>query len=115
MPEAKAQIVISVPADAVIYLVGQKTKSTGEFRTYNSPVLKNGKKFGYPIRVELTRDGQTYTAEGMQTVRAGDRVELKVEFDAQFGRLSLTQVEGQASVIGLVKTEQRSDQLVGQK
>ena len=113
--QAKAQILVSVPTDAVIYLVGQKTKSTGAVRTFTSPVLKPGKKFGYPIRVELTRDGKTYTAEGMQMVRAGDRVVLNVEFDTQLGQLSLKQAEGQKSILGSTPAGQRAEGLVTQK
>lgn len=115
IPQAKAQIVFSVPSDAVIYLVGKKTKSTGDVRTFSSPLLNQGKKFGYPIRVELTRDGKTYTAEGMQTVRAGDRVQLKVEFNAEQGELSLVQTPGSKPVLGLEKVAQRADKLVSQK
>ena len=101
-PQPKAQFVFRVPADAHIYLVGQKTSNTGEVRTFNSPVLKTGKKFGYPIRVELTRDGKTFTAEGMQVVRAGDRVELNVEFNAELSQLSLVQSASQKKVLGLL-------------
>ena len=114
-PQSKAQILVNVPTDAVIYLVGLKKKSTGAVRTFTSPVLKPGKKFGYPIRVELTRDGKTYTAEGMQMVRAGDRVVLNVEFDTQLGQLSLKQAEGQKSILGLTPAGQRAEGLVTQK
>ena len=115
VPQAKAQIVFDVPSDAVIYLVGQKTKSTGDTRTFSSPLLKQGKKFGYPIRVELTRDGKTYTAEAMQMVRAGDRVQLKVEFKPEQGELNLVQTKGQKPVLGLEKVAQRAEKLVSQK
>ena|GEM_PF-4839672 len=113
--QGKAQIVFNVPADAVIYLVGQKMTNTGDVRAFNSPVLKDGKKFGYPIRVELTRDGKTYKAEATQLVRANDRVELKVEFVPQLGQLYMTQSEGQKSVLELVQGERKSDVLVSQK
>lgn len=108
-------MVFNVPADAVIYLVGQKMTNAGDVRAFNSPVLKDGKKFGYPIRVEVTRDGKTYKAEGTQMVRANDRVELKIEFDAQLGQLSMIQSAGQKSVLELVQVEQPADALVSQK
>lgn len=111
----KAQLLFNVPEDAVIYMSGQKTASGGEFRKFNSPVLKPGKKFGYPIRVELTRDGKTFTAEGMQIVRANDRIELNIEFDAQLGQLSLTQAPGQKSILKLVQRGPQAAPLVSQK
>lgn len=89
--------------------------STGEVRTFNSPVLKADQKFGYPIRIEVTRGGKTYKAEGTQLVRASDRVELKVQFDATLGQLYLTQLDGQKSVLDLVQGEGQKEVLVSQK
>lgn len=106
--QAYAQMVFHVPADAVVYLVDQKMSNTGDVRTFNSPILKDGKKFGYPIRVELTRNGKTFKAEGTQLVRAGDKVELKIAFNAELGQLSMVQSEGQASVLELVQVAQQS-------
>lgn len=113
--QTKAQIVFRVPTDASIYLVGQKMTVTGEVRTFNSPVLQAGQKFGYPIRVEVTRDGKTFKAEGTQLVRAGDRVELEVELNTQLGQLYLSQVDGQKSVLDLVQAGAEQAQLVSQK
>ncbi|MCA9082037.1 MAG: TIGR03000 domain-containing protein [Planctomycetaceae bacterium] len=105
----KAQIVLHVPADADVYLVGQKMTTAGELRTFNSPVLEAGKTFGYPIRVELQHEGKTFKAEGKQLVRSGDHVEIKVAFDKELGMLSMVQVEGQASVLELVQLAPASD------
>ncbi len=86
--------------------------TTGDVRVFNSPILKNGKQFGYPIRVELTRDGKTFKAEGTQMVRAGDRVELKIEFIAELGQLSMIQADGQPKVLELVQVAQQADLVV---
>lgn len=108
----KAYMVFHVPAEASIYLKGQKMTSNGALRTFNSPVLKTGQTYAYPIRVELVRNGQTLQAEGVQMVRAGDRVELQVNLNSDNGQLRLSQIDGQKSVLELAPS---NSPLVSQK
>lgn len=74
--EQRAWIVLTVPADAMVYFQDQPTTSTGTRRRFRSPVLEQDKAFVYTIRVELQRDGQLVSNTQQPRVSAGSRVEL---------------------------------------
>jgi len=95
----RAQLVLSVPAGADVYLVNQKMASQGAVRRYSSTVLKEGATFGYPIRVDVVINGQKYSTSAKQLIRRGDVVELVAEL--KDGRLELTQKAGQSNVLAL--------------
>ncbi len=73
-----AMLVMSVPESAVVYLMGQRMTLTGTTRRFRIPLKENGKDYGYQIRVETARDGQTLTAESTPKIRSGHQLELKV-------------------------------------
>lgn len=73
-----AILVMNVPESSVIYLMGQRMTLTGTTRRFRIPLKANGKEYGYQIRVETARDGQTLTAESTPKIRSGHQLELKV-------------------------------------
>jgi uncharacterized protein (TIGR03000 family) len=52
----------------------------GPQRHFLVPSLQNGKTYDYPIRIELTRDGKTYSVSANQQVKAGNNVQLVCTF-----------------------------------
>jgi len=73
-----AMLVVTVPADATVYLVDQKMSLTGTERRYRIPLPDPGKEYTYPIRVEVVRDGKTLVSRSEQKVRGGQRFEVAV-------------------------------------
>jgi uncharacterized protein (TIGR03000 family) len=75
---APARLVMNVPENAVVYCMGKKTHSTGANRRYVIPLSTPGQEFNYPVKVEIVRDGKTYSAEAIAKVQSGETVELNV-------------------------------------
>ncbi|MCS6851681.1 MAG: TIGR03000 domain-containing protein [Gemmataceae bacterium] len=78
MPEKKegaalapATLVVTLPAEAKLFIDGQATTSTSEVRTFETPALPLGFDYSYTLRAELVRDGQTLTQTKTVTVRGG--------------------------------------------
>ncbi len=74
----KAVLVLKVPEDATVYLVGHKMSITGTERRYRIPVSTPGKDFNYPVKVEVVRDGKVLVSETTQKIRGGKRIDLAV-------------------------------------
>jgi uncharacterized protein (TIGR03000 family) len=72
----RAQLVLNVPADAVVYLSNQRMTLEGSVREYTVPGLKAGYEYPYPVRVEMVRDGKTFAAKSDQQIQAGQRLNL---------------------------------------
>jgi uncharacterized protein (TIGR03000 family) len=72
----RAQLTLSVPGDAVVYLSNQRMTLQGTVREFVVPGLKAGMSYRYPIRVELVRDGRTYSANSEQQIQAGQQLSL---------------------------------------
>jgi uncharacterized protein (TIGR03000 family) len=68
--------VLNVPVDAVVYLSNQRMTLEGSVREYTVPELKAGLEYSYPVRVEMVRDGRTFSANSDQQIRAGQRLNL---------------------------------------
>lgn len=88
-PPPTAMLIISVPAEAKVFLNGQATRSTGRVRSFNTPNLETGKNYSYEVRAELTRDGQTVTETRQVTFQAGGHVSVSF---ADLGDSSLTKL-----------------------
>lgn len=84
---SKATLIVKVPADATVYLVGQKMSLTGTERRYRIPVADPGKDYTYPVRVEVVRNGKTLVSETSHTVRGGQQVEVAVAESEDDGEL----------------------------
>jgi uncharacterized protein (TIGR03000 family) len=75
MPEAGADRVMlmgHLPADALVWISGAPTTSTGEERHYISPALEAGKEYHYSIRVAWVEDGMWVAKESKIAVKAGE-------------------------------------------
>ncbi len=72
----RAQLTLSVPGNAVVYLSNQRMTLEGTVREFVVPGLKAGMQYRYPIRVEVVRDGQTYSANSEQQIQAGQQLNL---------------------------------------
>ncbi|MEM6329148.1 MAG: TIGR03000 domain-containing protein [Planctomycetota bacterium] len=64
---------VTVPADAVVYVNGNKTTSTGSQRQYVSHGLESGRGYTYTLRVEYERDGKPVVeSKTVKLVAGGD-------------------------------------------
>jgi hypothetical protein len=71
----RARLVLHVPADAEVYLMGRKMVTTGKTRLFNVPIGEQTKLYSYRIRVKAV---QGHAIETTQWVRAGQRLELTI-------------------------------------
>src|SRR5438105_1813123 len=77
MPEGKvdlapspAVLVIQLPANAELELVGEKTTQTGASRRFKTPPLAADREYDYPIKATWKENGQPRTVERVLKVRA---------------------------------------------
>jgi uncharacterized protein (TIGR03000 family) len=75
-----ARVVVKVPENAKVYLQDQPMSLSGKVRKFVSPKLDPKREYEYTVRVELDRDGQTLTKTATARVKAGQRVEVSVNF-----------------------------------
>lgn len=68
----RARLIINVPVGAKLYIDDRLSKSTSERRTFSTPDLNKGDVYYYELRVELVRDGETFTENKKVTLTAGD-------------------------------------------
>lgn len=68
-----ALLSVTVPNDAVVYVNGYRTKSTGELRRFLSTGLNRGDQYAYEIRAVVDRDGHLAAATRKVTLGAGGR------------------------------------------
>jgi len=73
-----ATLVVQVPEDAVVYLVGQKMSITGPERHFRIPISDAGREYTYPVRVEVVRNGETLASETQHKIRAGQQVNVVI-------------------------------------
>lgn len=111
--DGKARITMSVPSDAMVYLVGQKMTLTGTERTFTSPVLTPGKDFGYPIRIELANGEKTLAVDAKQIVRANANIDLKVV--VADGELKVEQLGDVVEGLSLTIVDEPADNTVALK
>jgi uncharacterized protein (TIGR03000 family) len=79
----QAEVMVSLPAEAKLFIDGQATVSTTSSRKFVSPELEQGKEYFYTLRAEIVRDGKTVSLSKEVTVRAGETVQASFEFPAQ--------------------------------
>jgi uncharacterized protein (TIGR03000 family) len=73
-PDTRAQITVSLPADAEIWFEGTKMTSTGSVREYQSPPLKPGNRYTYEVRARWNENGKELTQTQEVKVAAGANV-----------------------------------------
>jgi uncharacterized protein (TIGR03000 family) len=76
-PDTRAQITVSVPADAEIWINDVKMTVTGSVREYQSPALTPGMRYAYDVRARWTEDGHEVTQSQPVDVTAGAHVNVQ--------------------------------------
>jgi uncharacterized protein (TIGR03000 family) len=74
--------VVSVPADARIFVNGAETSSKGSLRRFLSRGLAAGKSYEFVVRMAVDRDGKTEEATKVVTLAAGERSKVSFGADA---------------------------------
>ena len=71
VPGNKALVVVSLPAEAKLFLNNQPTRSQGTVRNFLTPPLEPGATFTYVLRAELVHGGQVRVQTQEITFQAG--------------------------------------------
>ena len=80
VPRSAAVIRLNVPANAEVFLSGEKTKQRGESRSYVTPPLEAGRKYAYHIKVRWTdAAGKIVEREERTPVHPDDRLHFDFE------------------------------------
>jgi uncharacterized protein (TIGR03000 family) len=82
-PTAPATILVSLPADAKLFVDDAATTSTTASRTFVTPALENGKTYGYTLKAEVVRDGKVVSTAKQIEVRAGATSTVTLELPAE--------------------------------
>jgi uncharacterized protein (TIGR03000 family) len=69
-----ARIDVEVPARAVVYCDGTKTRLTGTIRHFVTPALGPGREYSYELRAEWKEGERTVSVSKNVAFRAGDQV-----------------------------------------
>jgi uncharacterized protein (TIGR03000 family) len=75
-PDARAQVTVTVPADARLWFNGTQMTETGTVRDFQSPPLTPGERYTYNVRATWNVNGQEVTQTKRIEVRAGAQVNL---------------------------------------
>jgi uncharacterized protein (TIGR03000 family) len=71
----QARLIVTLPANAKLYVDDQLTKATSERRVFNSPRLEPGQTYYYILRAEMTGAGKTQSETKRVLLHAGDVIE----------------------------------------
>lgn len=85
-PDAPAGTVllnVRVPAEAQVWIEGDKTQQSGSFRRFVSPPLDQGKSYAYQIKAEWQENGKKITRTRKVTVHAGEAVDIDLSRPTQ--------------------------------
>ena len=69
--EARARVIVDVPADAKLFVDRQLMSMTSARRIFQTPELNEGQTYFYDLTAEVIRDGQTVTASQRVILRPG--------------------------------------------
>jgi uncharacterized protein (TIGR03000 family) len=65
-------ISLNVPGDAIVFINGRRTVSTGEERRYVSSNIEPGISYRYDVVVQVARDGNVLTDARTLNLRIGE-------------------------------------------
>jgi uncharacterized protein (TIGR03000 family) len=71
LPTNKAKLIVTLPANAKLFIDDMPMKSAAGTRSFNTPSLEPGQAYYYMVRVETVRDGKTISETRRVIVRAG--------------------------------------------
>jgi uncharacterized protein (TIGR03000 family) len=94
---AAASLVVLVPKDAVVFINGKPTASTGTRREYFSEGLLFGHDYRYVVRAKFPRDGKIAEETCEALLRAGESSTLSLGPSGRQGAKTPPSVAGQAS------------------
>jgi uncharacterized protein (TIGR03000 family) len=80
---APATMIVSLPADARLFVDGAPTTSTSDRRSLVTPALEFGSTYVYTVRAEVVRDGRTVEQTQQVTVRGGEVSPVRFDFSTQ--------------------------------
>jgi uncharacterized protein (TIGR03000 family) len=72
--EGAARLIIDLPDQARLYIDDRAIETASGQRSFRTPRLEPGQAYYYMVRVELDRDGRTYSDTRQVVVRAGQTV-----------------------------------------
>ncbi len=75
------RLVVRVPAKSKVYLQDQPMTLNGTVRRFVSPPLNRNIDYVYRVKVEIERNGEMITKTTTAKIRAGQQVEVSVDFD----------------------------------
>jgi uncharacterized protein (TIGR03000 family) len=72
-----ARFQISAPsADAEVWLNGVRTKQTGNFQCYTTPVMEPGQKYAYDIKARWTENGKSVEVTRTVYIKATEQLHV---------------------------------------
>ncbi len=74
-----ANLLVTLPADARLYVDGHQTRSTSGQRLLTTPRLQPGREYHYTLRAEVTRGGEVQRVTQRVTVRAGQETRVSID------------------------------------
>jgi uncharacterized protein (TIGR03000 family) len=76
-PAKTATVVVDLPADAKMYVFDKALPGSSARRAFKTPALEAGYQYYYEIRVEVVRDGKTYSETKRLGVRVGETAQVE--------------------------------------
>jgi uncharacterized protein (TIGR03000 family) len=78
----RVRLTLSVPNDAIVYLVDQRMTMGGTVRHFITPELQAGRNYRYPVRIEIARGNQIVSTSSEIKIRAGQQYSVVYNPDA---------------------------------
>jgi uncharacterized protein (TIGR03000 family) len=75
LPAVQAKLVVSLPADAKLYVDDQLMKATSARRVFRTPQLEAGQAYYYVLRAEVVREGKALAQTKRVIIRPGEDAE----------------------------------------
>ena len=76
IPDDKARVVVSLPADARLWVDQVECPLSGSVRSFDTPQLDPQQTYAYTLRVAVQRNGQTVQDSRRVQLTPGQRVEV---------------------------------------
>ena len=80
--QERARLTVAVPEAAIVYVNGNRTKSTGPQRVFVSSLLNDDQAARFEVRAVVEHDGQATEATRIVTVRSGQARQLAFDLAA---------------------------------
>lgn len=77
---APARLLVSLPAEAILFIDGTSTTATSTQRAFITPEIDRDRDYFYTLRAEWLRDGQKLTLTKRVPLRAGNETHVTLDF-----------------------------------